>query len=85
MPIYDFLCPACGHQQEMLVKLTETPDCPACQNSAMERQLSLSAAISTGRTRDKSILDGRQIKAGLKAEQDRAHAEYLRKHNEDHH
>ena len=85
MPIYDFLCPACGHSQEMLVKMNETPTCPACQKSAMERQLSLSAAISTGRTRDKSLTNARQIKSGIKEEQDRAHAEYLRKHNEDHH
>ena len=85
MPIYDFLCPACGHRQEMLVKLDETPDCPACKGSEMERQLSLSAGVSTGRTRTKANIEARQIRSGLKAEQDRANAEYMRKHNEDHH
>lgn len=85
MPIYDFICTACGHRFDKLVKLDETPDCPACQDNRVERQLSLSAGISTGRTRSKATSEGRQIASARKTEQDQAHAEYLRKHHDDHH
>lgn len=85
MPIYDFICPACGHRFEKLVKLNETPACPSCQAGATERQLSLSAGISTGKTRGKAASNARRIASARKTEQDQAHAEYLRKHNEDHH
>lgn len=85
MPIYDFRCPDCGHRMEKLVKRDEVPTCPACQRSEMERELSLSAGISTGRTREKATANARRIRSTMKTEQDMAHAEYLRKHDDDHH
>lgn len=85
MPIYEFHCPACGHQFEKLVKLNEQPQCPSCQSPDPERQFSLSAGISTGKTRDKALSTGRQRAQASKKEQDHAHAEYERNHLRDHH
>ena len=48
MPIFEYVCNACGHQFEFL-KLpaaTTDPICPACQSPNLERQLS-GFALST--------------------------------------
>ena len=41
MPIYEYLCSACGHQEDHLQKLTEAPltKCPACGRKKYEKQL----------------------------------------------
>lgn len=84
MPIYDYQCRSCGHRFDQLVKLGETPACPACGASDPQRLSSFSAAVSTGRTRQRALA-GARVKAGAeKKDKDMAHAEYLRKHAEDH-
>ena len=42
MPIYEYRCEACGHQDEHLQKLSEAPlsVCPACRKAAYKKQLS---------------------------------------------
>ena len=85
MPIYEFLCPQCGHQFEKLVKLNEVPGCPCCSCLKAEKQLTFSAGISTGRTKGKASTEARQINKVRQSEQQMAHAEYLKKHNESHH
>lgn len=48
MPIFEYLCLACGHRFEFL-KLpaaSTVPSCPACQSTNLERQLS-GFALST--------------------------------------
>ncbi|HEX5476728.1 MAG TPA: FmdB family zinc ribbon protein [Burkholderiales bacterium] len=42
MPIYEYRCEACGHQDEHLQKLSEAPlsVCPACNKSSYRKQLS---------------------------------------------
>ncbi|MPS29817.1 FmdB family zinc ribbon protein [Pigmentiphaga sp.] len=41
MPIYAYKCSACGHQQDVLQKLSDAPltDCPACGQAAFSKQL----------------------------------------------
>ncbi|UZR27271.1 FmdB family zinc ribbon protein [Methylococcus mesophilus] len=39
MPLYDFLCRDCGQTSELLLKLSDTPVCPHCGGSNMEKQL----------------------------------------------
>lgn len=84
MPIYEYLCPECGHHFEKLVKLDESPACPSCQCEKPQRKFSLSAGISTGRTRDKSLNKARKISGSIRKEQNQAQAEYERKHHEEH-
>jgi putative FmdB family regulatory protein len=42
MPIYEYRCAACGHQEDHLQKVSEAPltKCPACGKKKYEKQLS---------------------------------------------
>ena len=42
MPIYEYRCEACGHQEEHLQKVSEPPiaQCPACRQPAYRKLLS---------------------------------------------
>lgn len=42
MPIYEYLCNACGHQLEAFQKMSEAPltECPACHQQALNKQIS---------------------------------------------
>jgi putative FmdB family regulatory protein len=44
MPLYEYACKECSHQFETLVRGSETPECPACHATALERRLSVFAA-----------------------------------------
>ena len=44
MPLYEYACKACSHHFETLVRGTETPECPACHATALERRMSVFAA-----------------------------------------
>lgn len=83
MPIYEYLCQACGHQFEKLVRHGQTPDCPSCQSSELERLLSL-PGISTEKSRKHSLSEARRRAMGVKKEKDHAQAEYERNYIKDH-
>jgi putative FmdB family regulatory protein len=42
MPIYEYRCSSCGHQQEFLQKVSDTPltVCPQCGKSTFSKMLS---------------------------------------------
>lgn len=41
MPIYEYVCAACGTETEILHKLSEAPgDCPSCAKPALTKQIS---------------------------------------------
>ena len=42
MPIYEYRCEVCGHQEDHLQKVSEAPltQCPACHKPAYKKQLS---------------------------------------------
>jgi putative FmdB family regulatory protein len=42
MPIYEYRCAECGHQEEFLQKVSEPPleQCPACHKAAFRKLLS---------------------------------------------
>jgi putative FmdB family regulatory protein len=42
MPIYDFKCTACGHQDEKMRKISDdsTIECPSCKQLAFSKMLS---------------------------------------------
>lgn len=87
MPIYDFLCPACAHKFEQLVKLNEIPACPACDSHETERQFTfLVGGISTGKTQGRALNEAKQIRKARVAErQEREKNSYLKDHHDDHH
>jgi putative FmdB family regulatory protein len=56
MPIFEYVCNACGHKFEFL-KLpaaTTVPSCPACQSQNLTRQLSGFALSTSELTRARS-------------------------------
>ena len=58
MPIYEYRCRACSHAFEALVRVGDTPACPSCATSDLERLVSLFAVDSDGTrqtARDKSM------------------------------
>ena len=42
MPIYEYLCEACGHEMESLQKIKDEPlkDCPSCGKSTLRKLVS---------------------------------------------
>ena len=42
MPLYDYQCDQCGHDLEVIQKISDAPlsDCPACQAPALRKQMS---------------------------------------------
>ena len=49
MPIYEYVCRACGHEFELLVRPPiTTPACPSCNTPDLERRLSGFAVTSEG-------------------------------------
>ena len=44
MPLFEYACRECDRQFEVLVRASDTPECPSCHGSSLERQLSVFAA-----------------------------------------
>ena len=40
MPIYEYICQACGHEFELLVMGSERPACPGCDSKKLEKKFS---------------------------------------------
>jgi len=48
MPLFEYACRECDHQFEALVRASETPECPSCHGTELERRLSVFAAHTNG-------------------------------------
>jgi putative FmdB family regulatory protein len=46
VPLFEYACKSCAHEFEALVRAGETPECPACRSTDLERRLSVFAALS---------------------------------------
>lgn len=84
MPIYDFKCRECGHRFEELVRLNDTADCPKCRAKNAERQFSMSAAVSTDKTRKRSAKIARRSANAINREKKAADREYERNYIKEH-
>jgi putative FmdB family regulatory protein len=51
MPLYDFVCRACGHEFEALVRTPDAPRCPKCDAVDLDKLLSSFAVSSEERSR----------------------------------
>lgn len=45
MPFYEYQCSKCGHEEEVLQKISDTPliKCPACSKPTMKKKVSAAA------------------------------------------
>jgi len=41
MPIFKYLCKECDHGFEKFVQASTTPECPSCNSTILEKQLSV--------------------------------------------
>jgi putative FmdB family regulatory protein len=82
MPLYDFRCRTCGHEFETLVRTGDSPSCPECRGSDLERLLS-TFALSTDERRQAAVRDSR--KRQIRANRDKviAEEEYRAKHDKE--
>ena len=48
MPLFEYACKECTKQFEVLVRASETPECPSCHSTSLERKLSTFAAHTGG-------------------------------------
>ncbi len=48
MPLYDFICNACGKEFETLVLGSDRPYCPDCQSDDLTKQMSTFAFKTAG-------------------------------------
>lgn len=84
MPIYEYRCRACGGEFEQLVRTGDTPACPACRASDLDRLLSM-CAVSSEHSRQLSFNRARQSARKVQRDKDHAQMEYEKKHREEGH
>jgi putative FmdB family regulatory protein len=48
MPLFEYSCRGCHHHFEVLVRGQDTPECPSCHSSDLERRQSVFAAHTAG-------------------------------------
>jgi putative FmdB family regulatory protein len=81
MPIFEYQCRGCGHQFEALVRKSDTPACPACSSTALEKLLSL-PALKTETTRSKAMKAARKRDKAQGTERTIEQIKYERSHND---
>ena len=50
MPLFEYTCTACESDFELLIRNSETPACPECHSSRLEKRFSIPAAHSGTRS-----------------------------------
>jgi putative FmdB family regulatory protein len=58
MPLYEYNCEDCGQHAEILVRGQETPHCPACEGTRLQRTLSTFAVSTGGRSSSSASTPG---------------------------
>ena len=48
MPLYEYACPTCRSEFELLIRGSDTPECPTCGSDRVEKLLSVPAAHTAG-------------------------------------
>jgi putative FmdB family regulatory protein len=48
MPLYEYVCGACKHTIELLIRGDQAPVCPDCGSKSLDRQWSVPAAHTGG-------------------------------------
>jgi len=50
MPIFEYRCPACAQDFELLIRAADHPACPQCGSGELEKLLSAASAPAAGRS-----------------------------------
>jgi putative FmdB family regulatory protein len=79
MPIFEYACRTCQRQFELIVRGTDTPQCPECGGIDLERLVSL-FAVDSPTSRSLALNAARRRNAATTRDKAHADAEYERKH-----
>jgi putative FmdB family regulatory protein len=82
--MFEYVCRACDHAFERLVRAGDTPACPACQSQDLEKQLSMPALSSEG-IRETNLARGRKAAEKNRKGHQEAQRDSLRSHLAEHH
>ncbi|MDF1506217.1 zinc ribbon domain-containing protein [Roseisolibacter sp. H3M3-2] len=80
MPLYDFRCLTCDAENELLVRGSAPPACPACGGANLERLVSL-PAIRSETTRDVMMRGAKKRDAAQAKDRINQQAAYERNHD----
>jgi len=83
MPLYEFRCGACGAEFETLVRGSQSPSCPACACTTVDRLTSV-FAVSSAQTRRSNLQSARRAAAQTTKDKAVAEQEMARHHGDDH-
>ncbi len=81
MPIYEYKCRDCGDEFEALVRKSDTPSCPKCSSTELERLLSL-PALKTESTRAQAMKAAKKRDKAQGTERTIEQLKYERSHND---
>jgi len=81
MPIFEYKCRGCGNEFEALVRKSDTPACPSCNGTELERLLSL-PALKTESTKANALKAARKRDKAQGTERTQEQLKYERSHND---
>jgi putative FmdB family regulatory protein len=81
MPLYEFECRGCGHRFEVLVRDSNVPACPSCQDHNVERLPSM-FAVSSESTRRSNLETARRRNARIQRDKQIAEREQALHHHD---
>jgi putative FmdB family regulatory protein len=83
MPIYDYVCRACGHEFEALTRgsSSKLPKCPECQSEDAERMLSM-PRVKSETTKGLAMRAAKRRDAQQASDRTRAQREYEASHED---
>jgi putative FmdB family regulatory protein len=81
MPIFEYQCRGCAHQFEALVRKSDTPACPSCSSTELEKLLSL-PALKTESTKAQAMKAAKQRDKVQGTERTIEQLKYERSHND---
>ena len=83
MPIYEYICRACRHPFERLIRTGDTAACPSCRSQDLERQLSM-VSVSSESIREANLTKGRKAREGVQKGHAEAQRDAIRNHIAEH-
>jgi len=81
MPLYEYVCKACHHEFEALVRSQDpAPECPSCRSSDLEKLITAAAMSSEDQTRARVKAERARRLPKHKAEQNEEYQHALKEH-----
>ena len=81
MPIFEYKCRGCGNEFEALVRKSDTPTCPSCSSTELEKLLSL-PALKTESTKAQAMKAAKKRDKAQGTERTIEQLKYERSHND---